>query len=204
MEDQRAKKLASLPQPGQRTSAQARQAYLLSGKPTERLCPCIVDRLLTISECGEIIAIVSSYVGANAWSTKRHEAFRTTDVAVADLPNAHIIEHYVRDRIVPELLRRTGSDLQLFTKDLFVARYDAAGAQAGLQEHRDGCLLSFSLLLNESNSFIGGGTHFSELNQTFQPSQGSALLHDAKLLHEGLPITSGERWLLVGFIDTVR
>jgi len=47
----------------------------------------------------------------------------------------------------------------------------------------------------------GGGTRFlSHGIGTFHSSMTSMLAHSGKLRHEGLPISRGRRYLLVGFI----
>jgi hypothetical protein len=70
------------------------------------------------------------------------------------------------------------------------------------EPHTDSCLLSFNVLLNSPHEFIGGGTRFVNLNQTKKISQGEALLHSAKMLHEGVRIEEGRRIILVGFVES--
>jgi hypothetical protein len=94
-----------------------------------------------------------------------------------------------------------------------------------LELHRDGSLLSFSLLLNDPNHFEGGGTYYDALryvdndtengstnniiNNTvlfpggaIRPSRaGDAVLHCGKILHGADTVTSGNRTVLVGFVD---
>ncbi|KAL3805119.1 hypothetical protein HJC23_003347 [Cyclotella cryptica] len=92
-----------------------------------------------------------------------------------------------------------------------------------LEFHRDGSLLSFTLLLNPPNEFQGGGTIFDALRSTNHhhnhdtdhpsstlltaegcirpPHAGYATLHCGKLLHGGHIVTGGQRIVLVGFVD---
>jgi hypothetical protein len=84
--------------------------------------------------------------------------------------------------------------------------------------HRDGSLLSFTVLLSPPNEFEGGGTIFDALLDVVipdydacsvlqspgvikPPQAGYATLHCGKLLHGGHVITSGQRIVLVGFVD---
>ena len=91
-----------------------------------------------------------------------------------------------------------------------------------LQEHRDGSLLSFTVLLNPPDEFQGGGTFFEALKD-YSPADykdgnkydsllypggvvrlqraGDACLHSGKLLHGADVVQSGERTVLVGFVD---
>jgi hypothetical protein len=82
--------------------------------------------------------------------------------------------------------------------------------------HRDGSLLSFTVLLSPPNEFEGGGTIFDALVDVaipddsgplqqpgvIQPPQaGYVTLHSGKLLHGGHIVTAGQRIVLVGFVD---
>ncbi|KAI9144779.1 hypothetical protein BKA69DRAFT_1054394 [Paraphysoderma sedebokerense] len=104
--------------------------------------------------------------------------------------------------------------------------------QSELEMHTDGSLISFNVLLNQKSQFVGGGTVFqgdtsvvsvsensgsgclqykeeiikcSSLDRTtISIQQGDAVFHDSKRLHGGNKITSGQRLILVGFLDSVR
>lgn len=111
---------------------------------------------------------------------------------------------WVTDRVLGPMARATGfrpRDLGL--KDLFVvcycgqeeqqqqppagqgvALYPIPSKQASLAIHSDGCLLSFSLLLNSHHAFEGGGTYFKATGETFRVEQGGLLMHDAGLERE--------------------
>jgi hypothetical protein len=86
-------------------------------------------------------------------------------------------------------------------RDAFYVRYSAApGEQAGLVPHTDGSVFSFNVLLNEPADFDGGGTHFEASGRTVRPPRGGAVGHSGQVRHSGVPITRGERYLLVGFV----
>ena len=98
----------------------------------------------------------------------------------------------------------------------------AEGGQAALELHRDASLLSFNVLLNEASSFTGGGTVFPHLavertssgdsagcdvadaDGVVRLTQGDACVHGGGVLHGGRAVTSGQRMLLVGFVDSRR
>lgn len=90
---------------------------------------------------------------------------------------------------------------------MFVVRYDAA-QQPFLARHTDEADISFNILL--SDTFQGGGTRFWNrlTGQPFvsvQPSRvGQVLTHSALLNHEGLAVTEGLRYILVGFLSVDR
>jgi hypothetical protein len=83
-----------------------------------------------------------------------------------------------------------------------------------LEAHRDGSILSFTVLLSPPEEFEGGGTFFDALrdedaqapalyaNGVVRPPQaGDAVLHSGKLLHGADVVTKGQRVVLVGFVD---
>ncbi|KAG8165636.1 hypothetical protein KVR01_004188 [Diaporthe batatas] len=136
------------------------------------------------------------------------------------------IHEWVAERILTQMASTAGfrpRDLGL--KDLFVVCYAGSeddetansmrkplvgvpvypipSKQASLSLHSDGCLMSFSLLLNHHDAFSGGGTFFKGSGDTFRVQQGGLLIHDAGLEHAGAKITSGQRIILVGFVETV-
>ena len=90
---------------------------------------------------------------------------------------------------------------------MFVVRYDY-NKQPELKIHTDTGHISFNILLNDE--FEGGGTRFitsigDEIyNFTVKPQKGQVLLHSARIKHEGLKITNGTRYILVGFLNVDR
>mmetsp|Transcript_47977 Transcript_47977/g.102735 ORF Transcript_47977/g.102735 Transcript_47977/m.102735 type:complete len:409 (+) Transcript_47977:49-1275(+) len=145
------------------------------------------------------------------WTTARHGAYATTDLPCSCIPK---VDEWVRDRlqkvVLPQIARRHGwiSDAQedgsrLVFRDLFFVRYSAMG-QSGLALHRDGSLISFNILLNEPTDFDGGGTFIEADNKAYQIGRGDCFVHSSKLRHGGNPITRGERYVLVGFIDLLE
>ena len=69
--------------------------------------------------------------------------------------------------------------------------------------HRDGSIISFNILLNSTDDFDGGGTFVEADAKTYSIGQGDCFVHSGKLRHAGAAITSGERLVLVGFVDLV-
>lgn len=199
----RREKLAALPPSSQRTPAQNRTAYVLS---RQRLHPTLLPQVLTPDECKLVIAAVVDYVQRQGGlQSTRHEKFPTTDVPVSDLCLHHpptdasvgdLVSAWVTERIVYPLAEKTDFQPQhLGLKDLFVVCYSAPQAaarqsdlsypipsqQASLAIHSDGCLLSFTLLLNHHDAFEGGGTFFKGTGKTYRVQQGDALMHDGGL-----------------------
>lgn len=210
--------LAALPPLDQRSSAQARSAYVLN---QQLLQPTVLRRVFSAVDCATVIDAVVEYSRTRGrLHTDRHERFPTTDVAVAELTMKAraLIDDLVSTRILSTMATATGFDkAHLGLKDLFVVCYASQRPMSGdvvhqaliessqnsLPLHRDGCLLSFSLLLNKPSAFSGGGTYFKHVDETVLLEQGDALIHDSRLEHAGMEVTAGQRIVLVGFIDTI-
>lgn len=83
-----------------------------------------------------------------------------------------------------------------------------------LAPHRDGTLLSFTIVLNSPDEYEGGGTAFPALSDVENTddgvlrdgvlkvrSPGEAVLHCGKILHGAHVVESGERTTITGFVD---
>jgi hypothetical protein len=163
----------------------------------------------------------------------RHSSYATCDFPVeeCDTLDTYLQETGFDDRIwehLSELYDVRYEDMTYL--DFFCAHYEAksdldADADAlsqmtmdRLEAHRDGSLLSFTVTLTPPSEFQGGGTFFDALRDVpsttdsiLQPGgairplrAGDAVLHGGKMLHGAAPITSGQRTVLVGFIDVAE
>ena len=112
--------------------------------------------------------------------------------------------------------------VHLVVNDLFFVKYDPE-RQASLGAHRDGSLVSFSIAMNAPDEFIGGGTFFAhpeveaagavmsgapsgaaDDTVVVRPSAvGDLISHSGKLVHGGVAITEGLRYIVVGFVHVV-
>ena len=146
----------------------------------------------------------------HGWTTRRHKSYPTTDVSIYSMnetlmPFVSWMNSTVESRIYPLLSNKfdvpSGS---LYMRDLFVVKYNENG-QTQLPEHRDNSKLSFNIALSSHGvDFLGGGTHFSLINRTISIDKGSMLSHDSGLYHTGMRITSGTRYIIVGFVNLRR
>ena len=89
------------------------------------------------------------------------------------------------------------------TNLVFVVKYDMNG-QKDLRPHHDSSSYTVNIALNDQSEYEGGGTHFivKDYKKIGAPI-GKMLIHPGRCTHyhEGLPITSGERYILVAFIE---
>lgn len=193
-------RLNALPQdPLKRTMAENRtifthQRQSLFSKPG------IHRRLLTPFECQNILQVCEQQ---KEWTTDRHSAFATTDIPIRSNTQLAHLEQVVKDRLFSELAlfyHFKQSDLEF--RDLFLVKYSVT-AQTGLKIHTDGCLFSLTLLISDPNDFEGGGTYYQSIDKVIHLNQGDVAYHDARVMHSGIDITKGSRYILVAFIDTV-
>jgi len=71
----------------------------------------------------------------------------------------------------------------------------------GIEMHYDGCDITWSLMLTDSDEYDGGGTYVRCLRKTVKIRKGQVLVHPGELYHKGVPITSGCRLLAICFMD---
>ena len=168
-----------------------------------------IDGVFSPSEC-ELVLRAAEAVGARrGWDRVRHNSFATTDLPLACVP---AVEPFVRATVFRRVMRPLARVIlgasflpeHLTLHDCFYVKYSCeCEQQRALEMHADGTIFSFNILLSAPESFEGGGTHFERTGDTIRPPGGSALGHNGRLRHCGLGITSGERYLLVGFVGCV-
>ena len=158
-----------------------------------------VDNFLARTRCNDIIRLAEAY---GSWQTTRHDNYPTTDIPVHEIPELDVQPEL--NRIVD--LTKSNYNLEHSSKltpfDVFVVKYDAKG-QRELGVHRDKSELSFVLLLSNPSDFEGGGTYYEHADMTISPEQGGLVLHCGKSKHAGKAITSGTRYILIGFMKVV-
>lgn len=171
------------------------------------------EHCLSAETCVEALERVNAHVKTTGgWRTNRHVGYNTTDVALRDAPALwDLLAPFVYARILPALKvgyfpDATEDEAHLFVDDIFLVKYESSekGCQSGLEPHRDGSLLSFNVALNDPATFGGGGTHFVGENVVIRPRHtGDLVTHCGKILHGASPVTSGVRYILVGFVKAV-
>lgn len=157
----------------------------------------------------------------------RHTSYATCDFCVEDCRD---LETFLQSidfntrvwNLMSSLYNVDDEDMSYL--DLFCAHYQAKSDETTnpttmdrLEAHRDGSLLSFTLLLNSPEEFEGGGTFFEALRDVeptaanhhvlkkggiIRPQRaGDVVLHSGKILHGADVVTRGQRTVLVGFVD---
>jgi uncharacterized protein YqkB len=154
---------------------------------------CVLP-VLDIEECSQLLELLK----LDKFEA-RHSNYKTNSCTVTN----ELVIDKINSIIFPEFYRQCGFIKgDLFLLDLFCIKYDKQFKL--LESHTDGCLLSFNILLNDPGEFIGGGTKFTQSGKVVHIKQGEAVMHCSKEEHEGAEILDGERWVIVGFVETKR
>ena len=90
----------------------------------------------------------------------------------------------------------------------YVKTVSASGESSGvfqtsLAPHRDDSLVSFVILLNDGDSFDGGGTEFVDFRPPYIAAPcdcGTMVSFCGLQRHAGKQITRGKRYILAGFV----
>ena len=166
----------------------------------------VYEKLLNGNLCDFIINETEEYSKKNGgWTHRRHLNYPTTDMPVKCVKNIKIlIYNFVTFNIFPLIEKYYNLNIyHLNIVDLFVVKYEY-DKQAELETHVDGSLISFNILLNSEDEFEGGGTIIkfnNENEKLYSGKKGDIFLHCGKIKHAGNKITSGKRYILVGFIN---
>ena len=164
----------------------------------------VEDGILSKIECDWIIKEAELHAKRNnGWTTTRHVNYPTTDLDTQDVPTLHYFASNVAYRkIFPLFEKYYGINVDyLGVDEIFVVKY-SIGGQTSLKPHNDGDDLSFIIPLN--SEFTGGGTMFIRDNNLVTPAPGSVVLFAGKNKHMAKEITSGVRYVLVGFCSLCK
>lgn len=130
---------------------------------------------------------------------------QTLDHIITDPPlNDQICETFMR-RIAPELTKAYGDLTERYYFDRHVIISYEAERQDFFGAHRDNFTKetrnrTFAVSLNLNEDYEGGELRFPEYGRhCYRPPAGTACVFSCSLLHEALPVTRGQRWVLTSF-----
>ncbi|XP_051538136.1 procollagen-lysine,2-oxoglutarate 5-dioxygenase 2-like isoform X2 [Myxocyprinus asiaticus] len=161
--------------------------------------------------CDELVEEMENY---GTWSGGRHEDRRITggyesvptdDIHMKQIDYDKEWLHFIREFISPVTLKVfSGYYTKGYAIMNFVVKY-TPDRQAYLRPHHDSSTFTINIALNNKGmDFQGGGCRFHRYNCSIEsPRKGWSFMHPGRLthLHEGLPTTSGTRYIAVSFID---
>ena len=174
-----------------------------AGKPVDWL-HMSEGPLFTAAECDAIVQEAEEreeWVIGGDW----HTTFPGIDLPVEKLPQAmEFLQTALPCRLFPFLAAALPElcvdPARLRVSDLFLVKYNEKLGQTSLPKHQDKGLISVNIALNEQSEYGEGGTFIDALNRVAKIPKGTALVHSSGLWHAGHPITTGTRYILVGFV----
>ena len=168
------------------------------------LCSIRSYHVIDPKDCIRIINAGNEYAAHHGgWTTDRHQEAPTTDIPFDLLggPQKHKFQqwkkNFIHKILSPILFRDYQATFRSF-EDFFLVRYSSE-TQSALRVHRDGTVISLVIQLNED--FEGGGTYINSLEKSLVHNTGDLCIHSGWLFHGALPVTSGERYVLIGFCN---
>lgn len=136
----------------------------------------------------------------NLYGNDRHKNYPTTDIELDKLGYGKWYKKVLKDYIHP-IVQNMWSQIEesslMISEDFFV-KY-SLDTQQGLSIHTDHSY--FTILVTLNDGFEGGGTSFPRQNLQHKNKVGYATMHPGSMTHPhgGIPITKGERFILVSF-----
>jgi peroxiredoxin/predicted 2-oxoglutarate/Fe(II)-dependent dioxygenase YbiX len=130
-----------------------------------------------------------------------HDRKKRLDFKIQDPALHRDLELALGQRIAPELEKAFHFANFHFERFLIVC-YDA-GREDFFRPHRDNlsedtATRRFAVSVNLNDGFEGGGVLFPEYGpDRYSPEAGGALIFSCSLIHEALPVTKGERFVLL-------
>lgn len=120
--------------------------------------------------------------GSTGWSTARHYAFPTTDIAIHEIAGLKLwFGYFMAERVTPLINSQflscydQCSSHRVEVVDAFIVKYNCSDCditkQRHLPIHSDQSTHSLTVALNSSDKFSGGGTYFTELGRSVNPGK---------------------------------
>ena len=172
-------------------------------------------KILSDKECESIVDMAENHASiSGGWLTERHQKYKTTDIDVRHAPLLlDLCNKKLEESIIPALSGIFKLPLHVLDiDDLFVVKYEhkcnlsdeSNGVfQTSLAPHRDDSVVSFVILLNDGDSFDGGGTEFVDFRPPYIAAprdRGTMVSFCGLQRHSGKQITRGKRYILAGFV----
>eukprot|EP00934_Nitzschia_sp_Nitz4_P004286 Nitzschia sp. Nitz4//scaffold34_size148208//46360//50283//NITZ4_002973-RA/size148208-processed-gene-0.38-mRNA-1//-1//CDS//3329548774//4276//frame0 len=163
----------------------------------------IADVGLTDTQCDYIVSITEQVCkGQYAAYTYAKQTLGCREfpiLAQSCVPPVHTVVSEITQRLV----RGSMPALQLDDREPHIVKYDVTKKERQkLDMHTDKSEWTFLIALSHGCGvdYEGGGTYFECLDATIHIQRGHCLVFPGKLRHCGQKITSGLRFLLVGFL----
>jgi hypothetical protein len=162
----------------------------------------VTEGFLSENVCNIIVSNANEVGDKKGWTTKRHNNYPTTDLPLSMLSEStqFVILCRISDILdKAKVLYCLPDTCSMNVKDIFVVKYSPS-QQSILGMHCDGELLTFQISLSSLEDYEGGGTEYCD-GCIVKPNKGGLIIQSGFVKHAGIPITTGLRYILVGFIE---
>ena len=154
--------------------------------------------------CNWIINETEEYVNKNGWDTDTFKNYPTYDLKLSKITK---IEDYFLNYELSKIMKYIEKsyclpdETKFNITDLNIIKYSDE-LQTYLENHIDSGFITFNIALNNITDYEGGGTYFDD-GLIINIDKGEMLVHCGQVIHRGLTITKGVRYILVGFINII-
>ncbi|MEE8603422.1 2OG-Fe(II) oxygenase family protein [Euzebya tangerina] len=168
---------------------------------TSARCRWLIDLWSTGGAAETGVEMTEEETRADVINAKRK---RRRDLIIQDQGTTNVIAQIVGKAVMPEVRRAFAYRATRF-EGFKVGNYHA-DSDGFFSAHRDNLSPAtlhrrFALSLNLNDAYEGGEVRFPEYgDQRYRPPAGGALVFSGSLLHEVLPVTAGERFVLLSFL----
>ena len=151
--------------------------------------------------------IIDEAEACNCWTVDRHENYPTTDMTFQTLGLHETYEAILKKYIWPaaaHIYQLEEPEWLNMHSENFIARYHPY-AQYHLGLHHDMSQITVVTTLN-TEDFTGGGTYFSNQKKQLKGEKGNISIHPGQITHRhgGLPVLTGQRYIIVSFCQLKR
>jgi len=177
----------------------------------DRTAPVLVlEDVLAPDFCQSLIAMwhagqkVDDQVSTSGHHGATSAIKRRSDVYVNDRSTYEAFNQRMRARVYPEIRRAFQAEMASFEVPR-ISCYDSRNA-GYFARHRDNrtpytAHRRFALTLNLNTDYVGGEARFAEYGrQLYRAPAGGAVIFSCSLLHEVMPVTSGQRFGAFSFL----
>lgn len=164
----------------------------------------IKEKLLSNEICNWILNETEIFVNKYGWDIDNFKNYPTLDLKLYKLTKIHdYFLNYELAKIMKYIEKSycLPSETRFDITDLTILKYSNE-LQNYLDSHVDSSFITFNIALNNITEYDGGGTYFDD-GLTVKIDKGDMLIHCGKVVHRGLTINKGVRYILVGFINIV-
>lgn len=193
---------------GRRNEAVARQPGIAEQAPV-----LLIPGLLDPEDCADVIGLWRSGNSEGGVAAYRDgKSFEAYDGAKKKRRDRKLDDPALRARVMDRVARRLSAEMfKAFSYENFVLEppiigcYDAERRDY-FRAHRDNlspqiASRRFALSLNLNDNYEGGELVFAEYgSRPYRPAAGSGIVFSCAHIHEALPVTKGERFVLLTFL----